>query len=597
MRERTATDRWRGWRADPLLTAGVVLIGLQTAQRAFVLAGSYFWQDDLFHLSLYRRTGLSWEFVVRDHNGHLEMGTNLVYALIGANPSPSFVPAALLVLVLQLVASGLLLAVLRLLFGRSPWILLPFAAYLFTPLALATVTWFAAGLQALPLQIAMLTALLGGIRAYRSRSWQWAAVSVAGTATGLFFWEKAVFVLPALVAVLLLVEEAGTPWRRSVKQVANFWPFLLPHVLMVAAYVPFYLSLGGPSVKPTLGDAIPSAAETLFAMLLPGLFGGPWTAEGAESTVTAAPGTVQAVIVGVLAFGVVAVSIRLRGVRAVKAWFLVLGYIAADVVLVQIGRGDYLSMAARDPRYITDALPVVIIGCCAAFSGPRRALAAGRRWARPARAVAPAAAVSALLASCLLTNFLVLGELQHRPSQNYLAGVMRTMAADPGGSVVSSQPPIYVALNNAFDLEDTLHGLGQEYVFDRPGTDMGIFDRDGILRSVVLLEPIMQATGPVDDCGWALPAEEQQIGFLPIWFGLQVLRFTYTSPAEVTLHLAVGDDRQDLTVPPGTGKAMFVVTGQQGPVTVRASGAPAGAVCVDDFFVGTPWPEGRATNS
>jgi len=593
----TVTDSWRAWRADPLLVAGVVLIGLQTCLRAFALLGSYFWQDDFFHLSLFRRTGLSWGFVVRDHNGHLEMGTNLVYALVGANPSLSFLPAALLILALQLVASGLLLAVLRLLFGRSPWILLPFTAYLFTPLALATVTWFAAGLQALPLQIAMLTALLGGIRAYRSRSWQWAAVSVAGTATGLFFWEKAVFVVPALVAVLLLVEEAGTPWRRGLRQVADFWPFLLPHVLLVAAYLPFYLSLGGPSVKPTLGDALPSAAETLFAMLLPGLFGGPWTTEGAESTVTADPGTVRAVVVAVLALGVVAVSIRLRGVRAVKAWLLVLGYIAADVVLVQIGRGDYLSMAARDPRYITDALPVIVIGCCAAFSGPRRALSAAPRWARPAGVVAPAAAVSALLASCLLTNLLVIGELQHRPSQDYLAGVMETMAADPARSVVSSQPPIYVALNNAFDLEDTLHGLGREYVFDRPGTDMGIFDRDGILRPVALLEPIMQASGPVAGCGWALPAEDQPIGFVPIWFGLQVLRFTYVSPSEVTLHLAVGDDRQDLTVPAGTGKAMFVVTGQQGPMSLRASGAPAGAVCVDDFFVGTPWPEGRSANS
>lgn len=607
MRDRVATGRWRALRADPVLVIGVVFIALQTCLRAVVVLGSYFYQDDFFHLSLLQRTGLSREFVVREHNGHLEMGTNLVYALIGRDPDPSFVPAAMVLLALQVVASGLLLAVLRQLFGRSPWILVPFVVYLFTPLALTAVTWFAAGLQALPLQIAMLTALLGGVRAYRSRSWQWAAVSVAGTATGLLFWQKALLVVPVLVAVLVLVEEAGTPWRRGLRRVADFWPYLLPHALLVAAYVPFYLSMGGPStLEPEAGGVVPSTGETVFSMLLPGLFGGPWTAAGAVGTAAPEPGVPAAVVVAVLALAVVAVSIRLRGARAVKAWLLVAGYLAADIALVQLARAEYLSIAARDPRYITDALPVIAIGCCAAFSGPRRVQSAGRRrapagtprWARPVGAVASASAVSAVLvASSLLTAALVAGDLQHRRPQEYLAGVLRTLDAAPGGSVISSQPPVHVTLNDAFDLDDTLRGLGREYVFDRPGTDMGMFDTEGVLRPITLLEPIMQASGPEPGCGWALPAAEESLGEVPIWYGLQVLRFAYDSPAEVTLHLAVGDDRQDLTVPPGSGRAMFVVTGQQGPVTVRASGAPAGEVCVDDVVVGTPWPEGLRPTS
>ncbi len=600
MREQAVRDRERPWRADPLLVAGVVFIVLQTCLRAVIVLQSYFWQDDYFHLSLFQRLGFSREFVVREHNGHLEVGANLIYGLIGRDPGLSFLPAALGLLALQLTASCLLLAVLRQLFGRSPWLLVPFVAYLFTPLALPVATWLAAGLEALPLQIAMLTTLLGGVRAYRSRSWRWALVSVAGMATGLLFWEKAVLVLPALVAVLVLVEEGGTPWRRGLRQVADFWPFLLPHALLVAAYVPFYLSVVGSSTLDLdVGSVIPTTAETVFAMLLPGLFGGPWTAAGADSTVAADAGTLPAAGFALLAFGLVTVSIRLRGERAVKAWLLVAGYLAIDVAMVQLTRAASLDIAARDPRYITDALPVIAIGCCAAFTGPRIALqAAGRRWARPASAVASAAAVSALLvASCLLTTSLVVGELQHRSTRDYVTDVLQTMDANPDVSVVSSQPPKYLTLFAAFDLDDTLRALGQERTFDRPGTDMGMFDPEGVLRPIMLLEPIMRASGPVAGCGWALPAAEQRLGDVPIWYDLQVLRFTYASPAEVTLHLAVGDDRQDLTVPPGTGQAMFVVTGQQGRVTLRASGAPAGAVCVDDVVVGTPWPEGLIGSS
>jgi hypothetical protein len=595
MRERAGTDRWRAVRSDPLLIVGVVLIGLQTCVRAVLVLNSYFWQDDLFHLTLFDRTGLSRDFVVREHNGHLEMGPNLVYALIGGDPERSFLPAALILLVLQLAASCLLLAVLRQLFGRSPWILVPLAVYLFTPLGLPVATWLAAGLEALPLQIAMLTALLGGIRAYRTRSWRWAAVSAAGMATGLLFWEKAVLILPALVAVLVLVEEAGTPWRRSLRKVAASWPFLLPHAVLVAAYLPFYLSVVGRStLDPDLANVLPSTAETVFGMLFPGLFGGPWSASGADDTITADIGMLQAVAFGVVALGVVVLSIRLRGARAAKAWLLVFGYLAVVVAMVQLTRSGSLNIAARDPRYVADALPVIAIGLAAAFSGPRRSPepAVGRRT-RPAGALVPAVAVSLMLvASSLVTTSLVVGELRHDRAQDYVAGVVRAMDADPDMSVISALPAIHVTIFDEFDLDETLRALGQERRFDRPATAMGMFDKDAVLRPITLLEPILEASGPQEGCGWALPAEGQPLGDVPIWFGLQVLRFTYDSPAEVTLHLAVGDDRQDLTVLPGTGRAMFVVTGQQGPVTLRASGAPAGEVCVDDVAVGTPWPEG-----
>ncbi|MGY1752559.1 hypothetical protein [Blastococcus sp. SYSU D01042] len=589
----TGTDRWRAWRADPLLVAGVLLILLQTCVRAVVVMRSYFWQDDLFHLTLLQRTGLSGDFLVREHNGHLEIGPNLVYGLIGRDPGPSFLPAALWLLALQLVASCLLLAVLRQLFGRSPWILVPFAVYLFSPLGLTVATWLAAGLEALPLQIAMLTALLGGVRAYRDRSWAWAAVSAAGTALGLLFWEKAVLVPALLVAVLVLVEEAGTPWRRSLRRVLDSWPYLLPHAVLVAAYVPFYLSVVGRStLDPELGRVLPTTAETVFAMLVPGLFGGPWTSAGAEDTLAAEPALPLAVLFAALALAVIAVSIRQRGLPAVKAWLLVLGYLAVVVALVQLTRAANLDIAARDPRYVTDALPVIAIGCCAAFSGPRRESSVARR------SMAPAAAVGALLvSSSLVTTSLVVGELRHDRSRQYLTDVLQTMDANPGMSVVSALPAVHVSIFDDFDLDETLRALGEERRFDQPATAMGMFDKDAVLRPITLLEPIFEAVGPVADCGWPLPAGEQELGDVPIWYGVQVLRLSYDSPAPVTLHLAVGEDRQDLTVPAGAGQAMFVVTGQQGPVTVRASGAPAGEVCVDDVAVGTPWPDGLSGTS
>ena len=105
-------------------------------------------------------------------------------------------PAVVVLVGLQAIASLLLLALLRLLFGRSPWVLVPFAAYLFTPLGLATATWLAAGLQAFPLQIALLGATIGLVRYLDTGRVRWAVVWVAAHALGLLFWQKAGLVLP-----------------------------------------------------------------------------------------------------------------------------------------------------------------------------------------------------------------------------------------------------------------------------------------------------------------------------------------------------------------------------------------------------------------
>ncbi|SOC50840.1 hypothetical protein SAMN05660748_3599 [Blastococcus aggregatus] len=582
-------------RRDPMLGVGVALILGQTVLRAVVVLGSYYWQDDFIHMEAAGRLGLSREYLVRDHNGHLEMGTNLVYWLIGRDAGPSFLPAALCLLGMQLVASCLLLAVLRQLFGRSPWLLLPFACYLFTPLGLPVATWWAAGMQAMPMQIAMLTALLALVRALRTRSWRWAALSACCFAAGLLFWEKAVLVLPALVAVVVLVEWAGEPWDRRLRLLRAGWPYVLPHVLLVAAYIPFYRSIVESPVVPLpdAGTALTGAGDTVLRMLLPGLVGGPWTGEGAESTVFSDVGAGRAALAAGLVVAVVATSVWLRGSRAVQGWVLVVGYVAADIGLLLLGRGDYLQIVARDPRYVTDALPIIVIGVCAAFSGP---LLDGRARRRAVRAVgvraAGATAGVLLIAGSGVSSALVAGELQHPESKAYVQAAVRVIDENPDVSVVSGSAPGEVLLARYPDVGRLLDAVGQDRRFDEPGTDMRMLDGLAFLRPIALLEPTLRAFGPVAGCGWALTAAEQRLGVVPEADGRisQVLRIGYATAQEATLHVVVGDDEQELALPPGMGSAYFVVTAQQGPLGARVTSP--GPVCVQEAVVGRPWPLG-----
>lgn len=584
-------------RPGTVLLAGVLLVAAQTVVRALVVVPSYFSQDDFHHLRLAQELGLSREFLVRDHNGHLEIGLNLVFWLVGRDIGTSFLPAALCLLALQLVASGLLLAVLRTLFGRSPWVLVPLAGYLFTPLALPVATWWAAGLEALPLQIGLLTAVLGAARVLRGGGWGWGAVSVGGQALGLLFYEKALLVLPALLAVVLLVEAAGEPVGRRLRLLARHRWLFLPHVLLWVAYLPLYLGVvdSTASLDVDPGRALSAAGETVSRLLLPGVLGGPWTG-GAENTVFPDVGRRAALLAGLAVLAVVAASLRLRGLRALQAWVLVCGYVAVDLALVQAGRSDFLEHVVRDPRYLTDALPVIAIGTCAAFSRPPADRGGPDTGPRPvpARSAAGAlAAVAALVASCLFSTAALAEDVQHRDSRDYVRDVLAAIDGNPGVSVLNTRLPFGINLFlEPADVRELLQTLGEDRVFDRPGTDVRMFDGEGRLWPVRLLEPRLQASGPVPGCGWRLDEAWQRLGELPeAGPDLALLRVAYLSGGEATLHLSVGGEQQQLELPPGLGQAGFVVTGQGGPVEVRMTGTAPGTVCVDGAVAGTPWPD------
>lgn len=587
--------RVRARRPDPVLLAGALLVAAQTAVRALVVVPSYYSQDDFHHLHLARELGLSRDYLVRDHNGHLEIGLNLVVWLVGREAGVSFLPAALCLLILQVAASCLLLAVLRTMFGRSPWLLVPFAGYLFTPLALPVATWWAAGLEALPLQVGLLAAVLGVVRVLRGGSRGWLGVSVGGHALGLLFYEKAVLVLPALLAVVLLVEWSDEPvGRRLPLLVRHRWLFL-PHVLLSVAYLPLYLSVVDSPPAPAVeaDRALAAVGETVSRLLLPGVLGGPWTG-GAENTVFPRVGTGPALLSALVVLAVVAASVRLRGRRAAQAWLLVCGYVAVDLALVQIGRAEFLEQVARDPRYVTDALPVIAIGTCAAFSRPPAQRGAGEVRPRRVRSAAGAlVAVAALVASAVSSTAALAEEVQHRDSRAYVHDVLAAVDGNPDVSVLATGLPFRVNLfPEPADVRELLLALGEEREFDRPGTDVRMFDGEARLWPVRLIDPRLQASGPVAGCGWRLDAGWQRLGE-PSGSGPdpQLLQVDYLTGGEATLHVSVGGHRQQLVLAPGAGRASFVVPGGEGPVEVRATGAAPGTVCVDGATVGTPWPD------
>lgn len=567
------------------------LIALQLVVRGWVTFPSYFFQDDYAHLEMARRLGLSPEFLVRDYGGHLEMGQYVIVWLVSLVVDVSFWPAALSILLLQLAASLLLYRLLRALVGSDPLLLVGLSVYLFTPLALAWGTWWAAALQTLTLQIAMLATLLLLTRYLRTGERRWATWSVLAHVLGLLCWEKAALILPtALALTVLLLAPAPAGWRDRWQLLRGHWRFWAVHLGVLVAYVGLYVSVvGSPSEESGGFDLGRLLGQTLGRMYVPGIFGGPWHADGVENTLYPYAGTLTTVLTCALLAGLVTASVVLRGRRAWAAWVLLAGYLAMDLVLLGLGRPDWIGLLARDPRYVADALPITAVALVAAFHEPPGAPAPTRHYPRVrARVTLPVVlnVVAVLVVSCLVTTSKLAPVSRHDYSSNFARGVLREMTAHPERSVVSTAAPFVVSARA--DVAQMMEAIGAEVEFDRPATQMYVFDGIAVMHPMDLLAGTAVVRGPEEGCGWELGSGWTSVGVMqPGTDPVRVLRLGYLSAEPADLEMRVGGRTQRLSLPAGLGRAFFVVPAEGGRIEVR--GGSASGTCISDRADGPPW--------
>ncbi len=577
------------WSRFPVIVRlGAVMVAIQLLLRGWAVSGSYYFQDDFAHLHLARSLGLSREYLVRDYGGHLETGQYFLIWVLSHAIDDSFLVPTISVLVLQATASLLLLAVLRALFGDSPALLVPFAVYLYTPLGLAWSAWWAAALQTLPLQCFMLLGILGLARFARSGSRPWAVVSVVAQALGLVFWEKAVFILPTLLAVQVLVISTGGV-RARLRDLLAGWRFWCVHALVLGAYLVVYTSLTASVLGETKAAPGLLLDETVFRMLVPGLFGGPWHAAGAELTLYPRASTFEASLALVALLVLVGASIAVTGRRALLGWALPIGYVAADLTLLALGRADWLGLLSRDPRYVADALPLVAVGLAAAFRGmyddSSRPAAA---WLRPRLGVGGSLRVVALLLiSCYITTRSLVPVVQHEYPKNFVREVLAQLEEDPTKAVLNTPAPTDIGAR--VDLAGLLDAVGAEVELDQPSASPHLVDSLGRLRPVAIFPGAAVVPGPEYGCGWRMSESQAvPVGQVPAGEGAtRVVRFRYLATTEAVLTLQHGDVTSSLEVAAGTGDVYFPLDQEAGSLLVRLDGG-VGA-CIVEWSAGPAW--------
>lgn len=383
------------FRSNGVTLTAVVLIVIQLWWKAGLLAHSYFRQDDYLYLVRAVQNGFSWKYLMWMDSGHLlPAGFALNWVLVRVSLYNWPLTCAVILLLLA-AACFAMLAMLRTVFGNRPAILIPLTLFLFSPLSLAAVGWWAVAEEILPFEIALCLAIRAHVLYLRDSRLRHALAATGWLILGMAATDKG-----ALVPVLLLAltvayfvprSGAGTgqpapgprrpglaqTWLRRLRALpgplGRYWRAWLLYAVVLAGYCAVYFAqLGTSNTQPGPPTAVGQLAGyvgTLLGSTLPaGAVGGPWHWWSVGYAQAGPPAGLEQ-LSWFICLVVVVVSCIYRA-RAWRAWAILLGWLLlADVLPVALGRlgTEPGSLLGLQTRYLTDALPVLALCLGLAF--------------------------------------------------------------------------------------------------------------------------------------------------------------------------------------------------------------------------------------
>ncbi|WP_245552398.1 hypothetical protein [Nocardia aobensis] len=477
-----------------VLLVAVLLILAQIGLRGWVAGRGYFYWDDLILVGRADRYPLwSADLLLYDHDGHF-MPLAFATAWLVTRIAPlQWAGPVVTMLLLQLAAS---VAVLRMLLvlvprraGAVRWaVLIPLIGYLFCPLTLPAFAWWAASLNALPLQFALAWVIADAVLLVRTGRGRYAISGVLVLIVGLLFFEKAVVVPFVAFAVAVLErylvgartvdadspvgenesdpgEAAALPedperagdrggpsgWA-SIRDVARTGAALWAgSALILAGWGAAYLTVADHiAVDTSLAGARRLLHSATSLGIVPTLLGGPWVwARWLPSTPWATPPGWTVVPAWLILAAVVLVTLRLRR-RVLPVWILIAGYVLAVALPIVLIRGGPNTAAElmQSLRYLAD-VAVVLAAATALLLAARP-----RTTSRHPAAIgpkSPGAVIASRAVAIVLTAAFVVSSVyttvsfarswEISPTRTYLTNARAAFADRDGAPLLEQEVP------------------------------------------------------------------------------------------------------------------------------------------------------------
>ena len=598
------TARSRSSGSDVLL-AGLGLIVLQLAFRAWAIYGAWFQFDDFAFMSRVQNEPISSFF--QSYGGHL-MPAGFFLSLMNFSLDPfNFLIPATELLFMQALASVGCLVFLTSAFGRRRGILAPLAVYLFSVISLPAFIWWAAGVNQLPMQIAFFWGGWAHLNYLRSGRFPWALSTMGITLAALAFQEKSLFlfVLYALLALGYfasgdIVARVTALWRQYRAGVALYSVIAVGYLLI---YLRVGLTFAPDRANDTpLGPVITNMGGRAFGT---GIVGGPLRWQHLTGVFAVADPGDLVVLVAVALLGLLGFEIARSRSRSKRAWFLPGILLSLDIVLVAAGRASFVGAnIALDYRYQSELAAAAAVGLALSLFPLLGAVEKVEPLRDSAFLDRPARTATAMALVCVLGTYSSTLYAQHwqsdtRPEVFFTtAGEELTSAPDPV-PLVDTGIPDFLLWGFGYPENAISHVLRlyseHTYFPDVRTDEMFMLADDGSVRPMVV-EPVRAATEPRKK-GCPYPVKDGQVEIPldgPVIGGGWWVRAAYAADSASPVTIGAGDNTFDVDLRQGLHNLFFKADGEFD--SIRFTGIdPEATVCFTELELGFPKPFSTGT--
>ncbi|WFE45958.1 hypothetical protein O7624_17200 [Verrucosispora sp. WMMD1129] len=350
---------------DRIRTAALAIVALSVLWRAQVASGGFLAADDYVMITQAAESNLTVEHLLALYNNHLMPGGRLLTWLITEHVGMAYWPYVLLMAIGQAVLGITFFRLLRRLLQPSWLLLLPLGALMFSPLTLEATSWWAVGVNMLPMQIAMVLAVGAQVSYVQTRRKRHLVTLALSVLLGLVFFEKAILVVALVFLLTAALYAEGGFFRTIWTTIRRWWPSWLLLTVLSLGFLAAYLGNSESSLRrpASAGEVFSFLTQMLGSTVVPGLVGGPWQWLGAgDGAPVAAPPELGTWVAWTIFVALVVATVRRRR-RAGRAWLLLGSYlvlVAAMLAATRLG-STFSGVAGGVPRYVSDVVVVAAI--------------------------------------------------------------------------------------------------------------------------------------------------------------------------------------------------------------------------------------------
>lgn len=592
--------------ARAVVPIGVALIVLQLAYRAWATYGGYFLIDDFGFLAKAATSELDADFLFTPYGDHLQPLGFLIVWLVGHSEPYDWSLASSITMAIQAMASTACFVFLLRLAGRTWRILIPLGFYLFSAVTLPGFMWWAAAIVQVPLQLAAFLALMAHLEFIRTGQRRYIVLTSMALLLGMLCDVKIAFVGPALLFLSLYFND-GRGVRARARAVVAQWRAWVPHGLLFAGYMAFYLNVSTATEREVVAPG--AIFDTMVRFVLGPLFvGGPWRWGDVGDAPLPAPAPPEwAVTLTWVLLALVVVSVIRRHRPAAYALALLLVGVIINTVMVSLARGEvFRGAAGLEVRYLGDLAPtlVLVVAFLAIPLEPRRpggqaspALPPGDAQATSRfRTVCVGVATAAIAVGALTSSTqYVLNWHDSYPARTYFENViaqteMRQLR------LLDQQIPLSVIPregSTGFETPSQVFTpLGDRVVAAARMNDPDVLSPEGLAYPATIDAVRQSPPGRVEGCGHLVdqrrrtirlePVGERRVG--DVWWA----SIAYLSSGDGVATLTFNGLSTDMEVRRGLHDFVFLIPGSAESLSLQSRSDLT--LCVDNVRVGTLAP-------